>query len=305
VSAAGDALVVPLSVAWLNAVGSFRADRVTTSSAVPAYSGLLTALVGDGESGKTWLAAHAVLDVVSNGGRALVVDGEMSAPAWRSRLGALGATDADLARVAYLDVGALVAASTTRLRVTLTEHAVDLFVLDSAAAYLATVAKSENDNSEVAREFGRLRQLVAEHPEHPPVAGLIVDHVARGSGSAIPRGATAKLNALDLALGVTLSAPPSLDGWSAILSTEKDRHGLQPNRCDVEATFRRLGAGALHVDLAETSQQTHRHSELRNAQLVEQVRGLDPPATSGNDAFRRLGGNRAAVLAAYREAAAQ
>jgi hypothetical protein len=34
--------------------------------------------------------------------------------------------------------------------------------------------------------------------------------------------------------------------------------------------------------------------------LVEAIEALNPPAKSGNDACRRVGGHRAAVLAAYR-----
>ena len=136
------------------------------------------------------------------------------------------------------------------------------------------------------------------------VAGLIVDHTTRGSAALISRGATAKFNALDVSFGVRLadlSVPSPSAQWSSIVSIEKDLHGLLTTRADRAATFTPLAFGTLHVDLVELDASTHRLSGADpQAVVMERLESLDPPPTSGNDAHRRIGGNRRLVLDAYK-----
>jgi Bifunctional DNA primase/polymerase, N-terminal/AAA domain len=287
-----------LPVRRLSEVQESNHEQLTSTRAVPLWSGLLVALVGEGESCKSLLAGHAALDIAATY-PVLVLDGEMSAPAWRQRFTELGADDHTLARIYYLELGGT-AADVPLVRATCTRIGVRLIVWDSALSLLARTCRSENDNAEVSRVYDRIREIVRDGP-----AGLIVDHTARGAENAISRGATAKFNSLDVSYGVRLNGGyPSLDTpWAAIVSVEKDRHGLLGERCDREATFQPLGNRRLHVEVAALpGKASHRLVPRgdRFALLITQIDLLRPAPESGNDAHRRLGGNRKDVLAAYK-----
>lgn len=275
------------------------AEQVTTSAALPLWMGHLAAIVGEGESGKTWLAAHTAADVASNGHSVLVLDGEMSATAWRRRFTSLSAEWAVLNRVHYAEMGD-VSANVPTLRATIAELGARLVIWDSALSLISRTARSENDNAEVTRVYDQLREIVRDGP-----AGLIVDHTSKGTGQLVSRGASAKFNALDLSYGVKLadgSVPGPHNDWASIVSVEKDRHGLLPERRDRTALFVPLGAGQLAIDISESSHSTHRLATGNPiTQLITQLSTLNPPATSGNDAHKRLGGKRSTVLAAFKE----
>ena len=145
-----------LSTVTLDGVVTPDVPQLTTGKALPLYPGYLSAMVGPGESGKSWLAVHCVLDVASQGRHALVLDGEMSAPLWRYRLVALGAADQELARVSYADMSDE-SADVDRVRATVADLGAVLVVWDSALSLISRVARSENDNAEVSRVYDRLR----------------------------------------------------------------------------------------------------------------------------------------------------
>jgi hypothetical protein len=227
-----------LSTVTLNEVTTPDVPQLTSRNALPLYRGHLAAIVGPGESGKSWIGCHATLDVAEQDRAVLVLDGEMSAPAWRYRLVALGAADQHLTKVHYAEMSAE-SADIDLIRATVADLGITLIVWDSALSLISRIARSENDNAEVSRVYDRLRAIVRDGP-----AGLIVDHVAAGSASMISRGATAKFNALDLAYGVKLpegSIPGPISDWTTTVTVEKDRHGLLANRDDREALFHPLG----------------------------------------------------------------
>ncbi|WP_375492001.1 AAA family ATPase [uncultured Jatrophihabitans sp.] len=273
-----------------------------TYKSIPLHVELLHALVGEGEAGKTWIAVHAVLDVLLREpvANVLVLDGEMNAQTWRRRLIALGATDDHLAHVHYgemTDDAAstdLVIATCEALRV------VSLVVWDSALSMLSRTARSENDNAEVSRVYDRLREIV----RRARVAGLIVDHTTRGSSALISRGATAKFNALDISYGVRIAdgcVPGPIEPWSSIVSVEKDRHGLLGKRADREAAFFPLSDGRLELSITERDAATHRLSpDNPVTTALAKITALDPAPTSGNDAYKQIGGNRQVCLKAFK-----
>lgn len=278
---------------------------ITSVGALPLFRGMLHAEVGEGESGKTWIACHAVLDVARRGLQVVALDGEMSGPSWRRRADAIGATDAELELIAYVEMDAR-SADPDAIAATCAELAADgrppvaLIVWDSALSMLSRTARSENDNAEVSRVYDRLRETV----RRTTAAGLIVDHSARGSSTLISRGATAKFNALDISYGVRLaddSVPGPIDPWSSIVSVEKDRHGLLGKLGDREASFFPLGQGALDLSITERDTFTHRLSaENPIAVALAKITDLDPPPRSANDAHGRIRGNRQAVLRAFK-----
>lgn len=275
-----------------------QAERVTSDAALPLWRGYLHALVGEGESGKTWLAAHAAMDATERG-TVLVLDGEMSAPSWRHRLAVLGAERSQLQRVCYVEMTAA-AADVETVRGTVAELGAVLLVWDSALSLISRTAQSENDNAAVSKVYDRLREIVRGGP-----AGLIVDHSARGSGSLVSRGATAKFNALDLSYGVRLtedSIPGPSHEWGAVVSVEKDRHGLTGERRDLAASWLPVGPGRTHLDLVPAASSSHRLStDNPTRRVLAQIEQLDPPPMSGNEAHRRIGGTRSVVLAAFKQ----
>lgn len=281
-------------------------ERVTTAAALPLYRGMLHAVVGEGESGKTWIGAQAALNAAQEMHQVLIIDGEMSAPAWRRRLNALGANSQDLQFIGYAEMDArsvepdVITATLAAMTAGPSWPAAGLLVWDSALSMLSRTAKSENDNAEVSRVYDKLRDVV----RRTNAAGLIVDHVTRGSTSLVSRGATAKFNALDISYGVRLAegcVPSPIEPWSSVITVEKDRHGLLGKRSDREASFFPLSNGALQLDVTERDAGTHRLSADNPVALAQaRITALNPPATSANDAHKQIGGNRTAALRAYK-----
>lgn len=273
------------------------AERQTSSAALPLWRGMLHAIVGEGESGKTWLAVHAALDIATDGGTVLVLDGEMSAPSWRRRLEALGATTSQLAMIHYAEMSAD-SIDVPCIRDTWQQLGARIILWDSALSLISRVARSENDNAEISRVYDKLREIIRNGP-----GGVVVDHSARGSGTLVSRGATAKFNALDVSYGVRIaddSIPGQTTDWATTISVEKDRHGLLGERHDRTASFHPIGHGQLHIDIAEMTVATHRlaaGNPLTTA--ATRIAELNPPPTSGNDAHRRIGGNRSIALKAF------
>jgi hypothetical protein len=292
--------VTGLRIISLSEVTVPDVERVTSVKALPLFLGHLHGLVGASEIGKSTIAAHAALDVAEAGFNVLVVDGEMSAAAWRRKLTELGASDAAIGRVYYAEMSEA-AAGVDQVREATTARMLRLIVWDSALSLISRTCRSENDNAEVGRVFDRLRAIVRDGP-----AGLVVDHSALAATSPISRGASAKFAALDVSYGVRLtdgSIPGPIDEWSSLISVEKDRHSLLGERRDHEATFVPLGARMLAVDIAEIRGASHRLSPTNPvAELVKQIEQLDPPPKSGNDVAKRLKGHRRSTIqAAYKQ----
>lgn len=272
--------------------------RVTSPKALPLWGAQLHALVGEGESAKSWLAAHAALDVANHNRPVLIFDGERSAATWRQRLEQLGAIEQQLELVRYAEITAD-SSNIDQVLTTCQTFNPAMIVWDSALSLLSRSCQSENDNSEVSRVYDRLRDIV----RRSHTAGLIVDHTSRAGTTLVSRGASAKFNALDVSYGMSLTAgtPNRRTDWEATVSIEKDRHGQLGERHDMCALFHPLGSGRLAIDLSTTTRATNRLSgNSRVDHITRQLAALDPPPTSANDAFRRLRGNRPAVLAAYR-----
>lgn len=274
------------------------------TGSIPLWRSMLAALVGPGGSGKSLLAARAMLGALRNGEAVMVLDGEMGVWPWRERLADLGATEDELARVFHTPMGAEVADVDVLL------HAIELLgvvlvVWDSALAMLCTDGiDSENDNVAVMDTYQRISNVV----KHAEIAGLIVDHTAKAGTTLGPRGASAKFNHLDLAYGVMPGTGPrdKAQPWTVTLSVEKDRHSVLSGSRGFEVTF---DGGALPntvtvtgaVDVLRAPRKPESPSpEERVAALARRIAALDPVPTSANKAFAALGGNRREVLAAYR-----
>lgn len=281
-------------------VEDLAVTRVTTSRSLPVFAGMLAGLVGPSETGKSLLAGHMLLDVTQSGGRALLVDGEMSARAWRSRLRMLGADRSQLERVYYAEMSEG-AADVEAVRDAVATVGAGLVVWDSALSLISRTCMSENSNAEVGRVFDRLRDIVRDGP-----AGLIVDHSAAAALSPVSRGASAKFAAFDLSYGIRLAdgaVPSRAATWSSIVSVEKDRHGVMPGRTDHHVTVVPINGGAgVEIDVAAAGSSSHRLAAASPlAAAVAKIAALSPPPTSANEAYKLIGGTRTTALRAFRD----
>ena len=235
----------------------------------------------------------------------MIVDGEMSGRAWRRRLAALNVESA-LDCIACTEMDEERATSPSAFAYAASEFVkggwppLALIVWDSSLSMPSRTARSENDNAEVIRVCDRLCQIVRE----TNAAGLIVDHVTRGSATLVSRGVTAKFNAVDIAYGARLadgSVPTTIEPWSTVISVEKDRHGLLGKRIDREASFFSLGNGSLQLDITEGDSATHRLSADSPVTAARsKIAELDPAPKSASEAAERIGGRRQTALTAYK-----
>ena len=67
------------------------------------YSGRTNSIIGESESGKSWIALHAATEVLARGGRVLWIDYEDNVRTFRGRLDALSIPDEDAQRIHYLN----------------------------------------------------------------------------------------------------------------------------------------------------------------------------------------------------------
>jgi hypothetical protein len=95
------------------------------------YRGKVNGLIGESESGKTWVALLAVLQALRAGQRVLYLDFEDTAPGIIARLRSMGASDPDLSALRYISPDEDLAGDARRdLGEAITDHEPELVVLD-------------------------------------------------------------------------------------------------------------------------------------------------------------------------------
>jgi predicted ATP-dependent serine protease len=118
------------------------AERITSKKTLPLWAGMFHGLVGASETGKTTLAAEAARDTAEHGMAVLILDGEMSAAAWRRKLEHLGADNDTLARIHYAEMTDD-CADVDKIRATIAKLVLRLIVWDSALSLISRTARSE------------------------------------------------------------------------------------------------------------------------------------------------------------------
>lgn len=143
-----------------------------------AYRGKINGLIGESESGKTWVALHAAHQHAAGGGHVLILDFEDTPSTTHTRLVALGCTDETLSRIAYAnpDQGLDVLASAD-----LTEHRdharPSLVVIDGVNAAMTLMGLDLNSNTDATLFHTRLLK-----PMTAAGAGVLtVDHVPKNA----------------------------------------------------------------------------------------------------------------------------
>lgn len=162
---------IDLDVLWDSAV-HVRAPEV----AGLFYSGLVNSVHGPSESGKTWLALIAIARVLAEGGSAVLLDFEDSAPGIVRRLRALGVPREVLRRFTYVNPSGFTEADRDGLR-SLVERA-DLVVVDATTEVLAAMGGlSSNSDTDIALYMAALPKWCSRLGP----AVVVIDHATKES----------------------------------------------------------------------------------------------------------------------------
>ena len=155
------------------------------SDGVPLfYPGRINGLLGESESGKTWVALLAVKQTLAKGGHVVYLDFEDTAKGIVGRLRAMGVSDDDLLRLHYIGPEeTLHAAARDDLRDAIETTTPVLIVLDGFNAAMTLLGLDINDNGDATR----FSQLLLRPLSSSGAAVVYVDHVpknreARGKG---------------------------------------------------------------------------------------------------------------------------
>lgn len=286
--------------AWLELFGDRALSKAVSQptealgTPLPLYQRRTHGLVGKGESCKSLVLGHCALTVAARGGHVILLDGEMSAGRWRERIEAMGARyrPEALDRIAYLSMRDPDALGIIRA----VAPAITLIGVDSLAKYLSRQVDNENNNVAVTKAIDPWIALAAKGP-----AIAFVDHASASAEVMVSRGATAKFNDLDVSYGFKLdagTAPNRQFPWRVRVTVEKDRDGLIGHRLDRVITFT-PGIDDLGLAYSEPEGESHRLAVDPLEAALQKIAALDPPPTSGNDAFRRIGGTRRVALDAF------
>jgi 5S rRNA maturation endonuclease (ribonuclease M5) len=281
----------------------FRADGVALF-----YVGKVNVLFGDSESGKTWIALAALVEVLGSGGRAAVIDLDHNGMAETvARMIALGAKPdalADLDRFRYCEPGD--AAELDFFVADLAAWTPWAVVADSLGEILPMLGLSSNSPDEYTAANRRVLTPLAA----AGAAVIAVDHLPKDDG-AREKGQTGTMakrrsvNGASLRVTVRDQFTPGYGG-SASLTISKDRPGGLRGHCPPgkNAPAGRFvmvdnGAGSLswHVTTPSAADTPRSAPDEDLAELD----GLVPPPKSQRDLQERLnwGGTRA--LAALRK----
>lgn len=272
------------------------------------YSGQVNHLIGDPESGKTWVALAAVTSVLASGERAGVIDLDHNGPASTvSRLLDLGAARDVLgvqSRFRYIEPGD--AAELRAVVADMIAWGPRVVVVDSVGELLPLFGASSNSPD----DFTRVHAVTLKPLAAAGAAVVAIDHHAKGADSRAQgaTGTAAKKRAVGgTALRMTLvQAFAPGRGGAARLTLVKDRHGgLRARR---PAGDREPEVGVFHLHpgaddgpwrVTAPDQGSGERSLSRDAAMLL---ALDPVPVSTRDAQRRMGWRRERVVAAMREA---
>lgn len=190
------------------------------------YAGKVNGLIGESESGKTWVALIAVLQAIQVGEAVLYLDFEDSAPGIVNRLRALGATDRHLQHLTYISPDEdLHIVARRDLVETMQITQPKLIVLDGVNAAMTLLGLDLEKNKDVTHfSYTVLRQLTATG-----AAVCTIDHVTKskeGRGN-FAIGAQAKRSDINGCALIVEAQQPFGRGMTGKLrlTVSKDRAG--------------------------------------------------------------------------------
>ena len=191
------------------------------------YSGRVNGLLGESESGKTWVALHAVAQALAVGEHALYLDFEDSAKGIEDRLRLLGADDGDLGRLHYASPDeALALAQNADLYEALQATPYGVSILDGVNAAMTVMGLNPDSSQNDATVFvQRLLRPLAD----TGAAVVTIDHVAknketRGKGAIGAQAKRAMTRGCALSVDVVQPFGPGIHG-ELRLTVDKDNPG--------------------------------------------------------------------------------
>lgn len=189
------------------------------------YQGKVNAILGESESGKSWIALMAAAEVVAHGGRVLYLDFEDSPSTIHSRLTLLGARPDQVACVDYANPDeALTVFASGDLSEAL-QRDYRLVVVDGVNAAMTLLGLDLNSNTDATRFHTQLLRPLAD--AGPCV--LTIDHVPkdsekRGKGGIGAQAKRAMISGVALTAAVEKPFGKGVPGVIR-LSVDKDRQG--------------------------------------------------------------------------------
>lgn len=190
------------------------------------YSGRVNGLIGESESGKTWVALHATSQELAQGKPVIYLDFEDSAPGIVTRLRKMGCDDNQLAHLTYISPDeSLSLPAKQDLGEALAQAHASLVIVDGFNAAMTLMGLDINSNND-ATQFA---QVLLKPIAATGACVIYVDHVpksreARGKGGI---GAQAKrAMTTGCALTVTVTEPFGEGQAGRLhLTVDKDRPG--------------------------------------------------------------------------------
>jgi hypothetical protein len=265
------------------------------------YAGRVNGLIGESESGKTWVALHATHQELARGGPVVYLDFEDSAAGIVNRLRVIGAPDDALARLTYIAPDeTLSSQAKADLAETLVAARPSLVILDGFNAAMTLMGLDINSNNDATQFAQQLLKPIAA----TGACVVYVDHVpksreARGKGGI---GAQAKrAMTTGCALSVTVTEPFGQGQAGRLhLTVDKDRPGrvrahsyaakhagdviLTPDGKRLTISIQPSDKGAT-VDPGETKAQRELIALIRDNPGLSQT-GIEKLAKGGSDKLR-------------------
>lgn len=266
------------------------------------YAGRVNGLLGESESGKTWVALHAVHQALAVGETILYLDFEDSAKGIDDRLRLMGATDTHLERLHYANPDeALGLAQRADLAEAL-GNAYTLVVIDGVNASMTLLGLDVDSSNAAATTYAN---TVLRPIANTGAAVVTIDHVpknkeARGKGGIGAQAKRAMTRGCALAVEVATPFGPGMEG-ELRLTVDKDTTGKvravsggAKNAGTVHIDSTRPDQVVVHVAAPDLRPVADR-DPFRPTHLMEKVsRYLEtlPAGCSGAEVERGVGGKR-------------
>lgn len=190
------------------------------------YRGKVNGIIGESESGKTWVALLAVVQALAAGMRVMYLDFEDTAPGIVGRLRSMGCPDADLGRLTYISPDENLSENAKRdLRETIIAHRPDLVILDGFNAAMTLLGLDLMDNTDATK----FSQSLLKPLSRTGACVAYVDHVpkakdGRGKGGIGAQAKRAMTTGCSIAVDVVEPFGRGMTGRLR-LTVDKDRPG--------------------------------------------------------------------------------
>lgn len=255
------------------------------------YRGKVNGLIGESESGKTWIALLCVTQALAYGHHVAYFDFEDTAPGIVSRLRSMGATDDDLTRLDYIGPDeTLHGPATADLTEYLAQTQPDLIILDGFNAAMTLLNLELTDNTDATK----FSQILLKPLARTGACVVYVDHLPkskenRGKGGIGAQAKRAMTTGCALAVDVVQPFGRGMTGRLR-LTVDKDRPGhVRAASVEAKATGTAVlisqpdGSVEVCINRPTTEEEKQRsQDDFQRAQVLTAVRHY-----KGDGAFRQ------------------